>query len=460
MDQTIDSQTTRKLSKTQLMIKEALKNAPPLIVSQKPANEFIVLVDKRFDDNSVFGRFLKHKTVIEHKNEDNNNGYKWWQLKDKLTLEMENKRIQNEKYKEINDKLENEETEEMDEDIEEDNEEDDDGQSENEQSKQNKLEQSNDLSDKEDSQDDEEVEELDNASEQDEEEEEEDDCDEEEIDESDREANPFLNDEAEEDEADDENEEEYREGISIYESQSKIRQRDTDIPNAQTIVNEVNDNSNSSHSFNDSFERNDDSIIKTVCATQKFAVSPFITQKPKSVFNQNPGISDLIPPLIIDNEEFNSQSLVDLCSGNFIESISDKAKELANEDNDSDEEDLNEPKKTKKVFNVESDDESESDDQKLDTQSIVSSLRRFNESDGEDLLVTDGEQSEEEGADEDDEKEVNINSFFDAEAELSGSDASSDEEEENEDEQQEEEGEQEDLPSDSELKDQIGRFHQ
>ena len=112
----------------------------------------------------------------------------------------------------------------------------------------------------------------------------------------------------------------------------------------------------------------------------------------------------------------------------------------------------------KKVFNIESDNESETEVKETDSKirhEIKTSLKNFNESDGEELIVTDDDEEAEAHCVE----EANINTFFDDEAELSGSDVSSDEDEADDEAEEEEEAvEQEDLPSDSEIEDQKKRF--
>ena len=102
----------RNLSLTQQRIREALKNAKPLTITKRSDDFFVFEKPKKSDENSLLNRFLKHKTT---KNcSDNNNpkktGYKWSQLKDIMTEELETKRMESQKYKEINEKIENERT--------------------------------------------------------------------------------------------------------------------------------------------------------------------------------------------------------------------------------------------------------------------------------------------------------------------------------------------------------------
>ena len=296
--------------------------------------------------------------------------------------------------------------------------------------------------------------------------------------ESDREANPFVDDEAE-----DEEEVKYAdEGIERHSDESNdslvVSNRQKEKPLSQRECNEenvTNDNpfDTSFNVFDESFERK--------AATQKIALSPFITQKPKPRFDSKNDFSELISDFNSNNDEFNSQSLLDLCSGNFeqnncqIEKLETNQNiDSDNEHNDCDSDPEDDPilSRTKKVFNIESDNESDNEDNESDkkiTKEIKNSLKSFNESDGEELIITDdslGDEDrredhiqEEEEEDDNTLGEHNVNSFFDNEAELSGSDdVSSDEEDGDDEEPQEEEEAHEDLPSDEEIEEQNMKY--
>ncbi|XP_054169162.1 claspin-like [Oppia nitens] len=480
-----DLMPIKKLSVTQQLLREARQKAPPLNVP-KPLSvdkEFVVINDKTDAKNkpkSLFDRFLIHR------NGDTSslNGYsppkpktisgpKWLQLKNTMTQEMESKRLESEKERQLNEKIENEE---IDEEV------------------VNELDKVLD--------DDKEVDENESDIEVNEEEEEEDvdnesndEKDDEVEDESEAEVNPFVDNEAKEDdeevfESEDEVENGNQKGFNEENEKNFDKSEDlneklsvSDIQNSQLLASEECEDSDSIFntsitSLNESFERR--------CATQKIALSPFISQKPK----QKNGLSDevlkLIPKFDSNTDEFNSQTLLDLCSGTFSSQnepqVSDVNENVINESEDEEDEEIFcSNKRVNKRVNIESEDELDSSDNVYNNDNCVSqklNLKRFNESDGEELIITDNEEdgnnadnelNDEEQEEEEEEEEVEEETqsieklgrgFFEDEAQLSGSDASSDEEEgEDEDDYDNEDEDQEELPTDYELKNQIERIH-
>ncbi|HEY6436923.1 MAG TPA: hypothetical protein VIY47_10045, partial [Ignavibacteriaceae bacterium] len=208
-------------------------------------------------------------------------------------------------------------------------------------------------------------------------------------------------------------------------------------------------------------------------ATQKIALSPFNTQpKYKNHFNND--ISNSLP---IDSTEktddFSSQTLLGLCSGYFQSNvqINDKEEDVSQTSDKEDEEEdnltLSSIKRMGKAFNVDSDssDCDEFDDQKVDHSQEVPeytpSIKNNEVSDYEELITTEAEYSDNENDSEEEEQDIEKlrKGFIEDEAELSGSDASSDEEDNDDDYDDLQDDPNEELPSDTELKDQIGRFH-
>ena len=451
----------RILSLTQQRVREALKNAPPLTITKKTNDNFVVFDDENKNEISLFDRFLKHKTITSKnlENESKKRGVKWFELKDKMIEELEIKRMESQKFKDINEKLENEE---IDEEVEDEFttilDEKNDNQNNSE------FKQNNSDEEQQQVEDDEDIEDEEVSDSEEEEEEEVGDSDEDE--ESERESNPFVDDEAEDDE-------DLKDVDQKLETHSDDSRESFEFNCHQKELSFVEKDCNEDNGLETSFSQLDESFDRK-CATQKIALSPFITQKPKPRFDSNHNFSELISDFKLNDEEFNSQSLLDLCSGNFAENdrpISSQIKESqtdlkddedshhnSDSEEDDDKEVLSCSKKVAKVFNIESDYESEADDKNSDlktNEEVKTSIRNFNGSDGEELIVTDEEEAED-GHEE--EEEHNVNSFFDNEAELSGSEASSDEDDAEDEEQEEEDAEQEDLPSDSEIEDQNKRY--
>ncbi|CAG2114744.1 unnamed protein product, partial [Medioppia subpectinata] len=529
----------RPLSATQLAIRAALKNAPPLSV-HKPVvddNQFVVFGDDtqsvapKTASQSLMDRFLRHKKTLALKvNESPTKsgpkftaGHKWTQLKTIMTQELELKRAEVEKERELNDLIENEDIDGGDGDDEE----------ADELAEQLAYENKEDGIAEEDQKDGSDCDGNDGKSDDEEEEEEEEEAGSDAEDEgSDREANPFVDDEAEDSDADSDEEVETRadptgdtqrvndkcsqdiglndkneESVPVVDDNEIDAEESQQKSQSTEAIADEEEEEESDDKFNDSLLNTSinslDESFERRCATQKIALSPFITQRPKPRMTDT-NITQLIPKFDATGDEFDSQTLLGLCSGAFgsqLSSIpetgekSQSTQESGVVDTDDDEEVgekcMSDARRVRKVFNVESDGESEDEEKvntkakqksKSDLKSEISSLKSFNESDGEELVVTEDEVSDEEAAegddeeadgsdgDDNDEEEV-VNEkdirklsrgFFEDEAELSGSDddVSSDEEEgEGDNHYDNEEGDQEDLPSESEMRNQIERIH-
>jgi hypothetical protein len=175
-------------------------------------------------------------------------------------------------------------------------------------------------------------------------------------------------------------------------------------------------------------------------------------------------------------DDFSSQTLLGLCSGYFQSNvqINDKEEDVSQTSDKEDEEEdnltLSSIKRMGKAFNVDSDssDCDEFDDQKVDhsqdSQEVpenTPSIKNNEVSDYEELITTEAEYSDNENDSEEEEQDIEKlrKGFIEDEAELSGSDASSDEEDNDDDYDDLQDDPNEELPSDTELKDQIGRFH-
>jgi hypothetical protein len=181
-------------------------------------------------------------------------------------------------------------------------------------------------------------------------------------------------------------------------------------------------------------------------------------------------------------DDFSSQTLLGLCSGYFQSNVvqnSDKEEDVSQTSDKEDQEEDNlissSIKRMGKAFNVDSDssDCDEFDDQKVDnSQEVpqnVPSIKNNEVSDYEELITTEAEYSDDENDNDEEEQDIEEEEqdieklrkgFIEDEAELSGSDASSDEDDNDDDyDDLQDDPNEEELPSDTELKDQIGRFH-
>src|SRR5882724_1187483 len=160
--------------------------------------------------------------------------------------------------------------------------------------------------------------------------------------------------------------------------------------------------------------------------------------------NSNQEFPELISKLDTNVNDFDSQTLLGLCSGNFTQNDCQNntkdTEEVSQTNDDYIEDEDNEvlsERKVRKVFNIESDDESEPEveeeeesEEDFKVQKELkpdfkgdNSLKSINGSDGEELVVSEAEESdgEEEDLNEEDVEKIG-KGFFDDEAELSGSD--------------------------------------
>src|SRR6185437_10421511 len=111
----------KKLSATQLALREALKNKPQLRVQRPPVvNNFVIFDDhnsaRKTSSQTLMDRFLSHKAsqktakdgVESPPKQRFNSGHKWSQLKTIMSQELETKRMETEKERELEYKLEEE----------------------------------------------------------------------------------------------------------------------------------------------------------------------------------------------------------------------------------------------------------------------------------------------------------------------------------------------------------------
>jgi hypothetical protein len=482
-----DLPSIKKLNKIQQLMREAFKSAPPLQTSQ-PINSDFIVFESKSSSNSLFDRLLAHnssnssslneQSINKSPNRKCSQTHKWSQLKNNMKQELENKRMQFWINKTINHKIENEEELE-------DNE---------------VIEQKSDKCLVEDKNED--IIEVQNesdcdVSEDNSEEEDESECDPQNDDNESEDLNPFIDNEAQEEYEECFGRELESQDFDDSSPKDKLKNNDLDEQKSISDENEIKDNVSENEanlelfpemnsyeteekcndlldeSLNTSINSLGESLSRKF-ATQKIALSPFNTQpKCKNHFN-----NDVSNSLAIDSTEktddFSSQTLLGLCSGYFPSNvqINDKEEDVSQTSDKEDQEEDNllssGIKRMGKAFNVDSDssDCDEFDDQKVDdSQEVpenVPSIKNNEVSDYEELITTEAEYSDNENDSEEEEQDIEKlrKGFIEDEAELSGSDASSDEDDNDDDyDDLQDDPIEEELPSDTELKDQIGRFH-
>jgi hypothetical protein len=493
-----DLPSIKKLNKIQQLMREAFKSAPPLQTSQ-PINSDFIVFESKTSSNSLFDRLLAHNSSNNSSlNEQSINKspkhkcsqtHKWSQLKNNMKQELENKRMQFWINKTINHKIENEEEF-------------------NELEDNEVIEEKSNKSLVEDNNED--IIEVQNESVCDEsqdnsEVEDESECDPQNDDYESEDLNPFIDNEAQEEEEECFGRELESQDFDDSSPKNKLKNNDLDEEKSISDENEIKDNvseneanfelfpeMNSNETEDKCNDLLDESLLNTSInslgesltrkfATQKIALSPFNTQpKYKNHFN-----NDVSNSLAIDSiektDDFSSQTLLGLCSGYFQSNVvqnSDKEEDVSQTSDKEEEEDnliSSSIKRMGKAFNVDSDssDCDEFDDQKVDnSQEVpqnVPSIKNNEVSDYEELITTEAEYSDDENDNDEEEQDIEEEEqdieklrkgFIEDEAELSGSDASSDEDDNDDDyDDLQDDPNEEELPSDTELKDQIGRFH-